>query len=174
MTKQIRSIIVVVGIIIIAGIAAGWQWWQANKPAPAPQPTVYQAGTVSWTLPVGWRVADQPIADNIRGHAVTDAGGQRVAVVYCPALTAQGDKFWQFTVDQKTYDQAGKTYTVSWYQGTPSEEGKANDATPYTTHININGPDAADSCTLIAVGNPWTVSPEEKRTIFESIYQQVR
>ncbi len=177
MTKQIRSnLIVAVGIIIAAGVAiGGWYWWSYQTSTPAtPSPVVYQVGGINWTLPAGWQVAATPIAKNIRGQAVTDATGQRVAVLYCPALTAQGDKFWQFTVEQRTYDQAGKSYNVSWYEGLPTEEGKANDATPYTTHINVNGPEATDSCTLIAVGNPWSASQDEKRAVFESIFQQVQ
>lgn len=160
-------------VVLIVGVS-GWYGWQKYSFTSPLQPTVYQAGNIVWTLPAGWQMATQPIAYNIRGQAVTDAAGQRVAVLYHPALTAQGDKLWEFTVQQKTYQQSGKKYNVSWYQGVPTEEGKANNATPYTTHINVNGQDKSDSCTLIAVGDPWTASQEEKRALFEGIYQQLQ
>jgi|GEM_PF-1966729 len=161
-------------LVVLIAVVSGWYGWQKYSFTPPPQPSVYQAGNIVWTLPAGWQVAAQPIAYNVPGKAVTDAAGQRVAVLYCPALTAQGDKFWEFTVQQKTYNLDDKKYNVSWYEGLPSEDGKAHNATAYTTHININGPEKNDSCTLIAVGDPWAASQAEKRAVFEGIYQQIK
>lgn len=176
MTKRIRlsiSILVCVVVAVIAA-AAGWLWWQQSQTPPTPQPTVYQAGNITWTFPIGWQVATEPFAQNIRGQAVTDATGVRVAMLYCPALTAQGDQFWQFTSQARTYERAGVTYAATWYEGTPTEDGAAHDAVPYTTHVNVLGAEATDSCTIIAVGAPWSASEQEKRSIFEQIYQQVQ
>lgn len=176
MTKKtklaVRILYISAVVLLLAFIAAiGCYWWGVTA---VPQPTVYQAGNITWVLPAGWQVAAQPIAYNVPGKAVTDTAGQRVAVLYCPALTAQGDKFWEFTVEQKTYNLADKKYNVSWYQGLPSEDGKAHNATAYTTHININGAEKNDSCTLISVGDPWPASQAEKRAVFEGIYRQIK